>query len=95
MASRNSDGFGFLARVIDARSKQHTDSPSDMDFGTIRSDHSLKCDNFPEVIAPEDYTICRSTGARSGSRVLLVWVDDEPVVIDIIESPKEHYWGGD
>ena len=96
MPARNRrDGFSLLAKVLDSRSREHGDTPSDLDFGTIKSDYSLKCDNFPEMIAPGDYTICRSTKADEGSRVLLVWVGDEPVVIDIIESPKNHNWGGD
>ncbi len=92
MASQDSDGFALLARVLDKRNAAYIDRPSDIDFGTIKGGHALKCDNFPETLSSKDYTILRGTGARIGSRVLVVWMGDEPVVVDIIESPTEHDW---
>ena len=92
MGSQDSDGFAFLARVLDERSAKHSDKPSDIDFGTIKGGYALKCDNFPETLSAEDYTICRKTGADIGSRVLVLWMGNEPVVVDVIESPKDHDW---
>lgn len=61
------------------------------EMGVILPGNKLKLDSLPEeVLDADDYSICRSTEATSGDRVLVVWTwDGEPIVVDkIIRADK-------
>jgi len=87
-------GSNKLAIILSKRIKKESDSPQILDFGSIQADYSLMADTFPIAIPQKDYTICRQLAAEKnggslkviqpGDRVLVVWVQNEAVVIDRI-----------
>ena len=89
MPFEGNPGTNKLANVLSQRMKEENESPLVIDFGSIQADASLVTNTFPVSILV-DYTICRqltldSTGRISpGDRVLVAWVQNEAVVIDIV-----------
>jgi len=89
----NSPGASRFAAVIRQIADRAVDHEPIIDFGTIQSNGSLLTDNFPVPVPTDEYQICRGAGStrnvRAGDRVLVVWVDVDPVVIDIIQTADE------
>lgn len=88
MSGANSPGISRLAGVIrDIAARQ---IPSDMliDFGEIQADGSLMTNTFPLPIPKSDYIVCRRLSQEPrlavGDRVVVAWVDNDAVVIDVI-----------
>lgn len=80
-------GFSHLADVISKRIKDETESPLIADFGEIKKNGSLRTNTFPVSIPKGDYTVCARAGELTkGDRVLVVWVENEAVVVDKIRS---------
>ena len=78
----NSRGISFLARVLDSRMKERGDSPLVIDYGRIKKNGSLVTNSFNVPIPKDDFMVCSSSDVKKGDRVLVVWVQDDPVVID-------------
>lgn len=119
MACQKNSGIAALADVIDARIREFSDKPLNLDFGEIREDGSLRTNTFPVPIPKSAYRVCRNlTLGETGSafcnvnvmteqgtgtghayipekmrklkprdRVLVAWVQNIAVVIDIILEP--------
>jgi hypothetical protein len=75
--------------------KEEGKSPLLLDFGTINENFSLTTNTFPVAIPKGNYTICRLLLAEvpdslkrltPGDRVLVAWVQNEAVVVDVILS---------
>ena len=82
MGANSNKGINDLARVIDSRIRQHTESPLVMDFGTVRKNGSLRTNTFPKTIAKNDYSVLEGfTYGGKDTRVLVAWVNEEAVVI--------------
>lgn len=90
MPLKNNPGMNRLANVLSGRMKKEMLSAVDLpfDFGTIGNDMGLVTDAYPEVIPKGEYLVCRQPAAEliSGDRVLVAWVADDAVVIDVIEE---------
>ena len=78
----NSRGISRLARVLDNRMKERGESPLMIDYGRIKKNGSLVTNSFNVPIPKDDYMVCASADVEKGDRVLVVWVQDDPVVID-------------
>lgn len=78
----NSRGISRLARVLDNRMKERGDTPLIIDYGRINKNGSLVTNSFKIPIPKNDYMVCASSNVNKGDRVLVVWVQDDPVVID-------------
>ncbi|MFP3153143.1 hypothetical protein LQZ18_01670 [Lachnospiraceae bacterium ZAX-1] len=65
------NGIGKLALVLQQRTHDLADKPSEIDFGTIQGDMSLVQDFFPKAIPQADYMMC-GKGISAGDRVLVV-----------------------
>lgn len=90
--SKGNPGMNQLANVLSNRSRQYKESIDEtLDFGQIQSNGSLITNKFPVPIPKTQYSICKGARARieRGSRVLVGWVADEPVVIDAITSSSD------
>lgn len=62
------DGFNLLARTLQKRTQDVTDTPSPFDFGEIQEDFSLLLNTFPVPIPVTDYLVCRHLAlGKSGS----------------------------
>jgi len=88
---QNSPGISRLTDAIIQTAKGAQDVAPAFDFGEITSNHELLCNSFPMAIPKSDYLICRSLSSsgggskvKPGDRVLIAWVGNDPVVIDII-----------
>jgi len=97
MADRGSQGIGKLAAALDNRLKEYSSAGSDFtaDFGKISSNYSLVCNTFGEKIPPDEYSVCAlragdgsASKLKKGDRVLVIWVQGEPVVIDKVKRGK-------
>ncbi len=87
MGANSNKGINDLARVIDSRIRQHTESPLVMDFGTVRKNGSLKTNTFPKTIAKSDYSVLDGFSHEGkDTRVLVAWVNEEAVVIGKISG---------
>lgn len=80
-------GAAKLAKVLTERMKKENESPLPLDFGEIHTNGSLVTNTFPVPIPKGDYSICKRAGELSeGASVLVAWVLNEAVIIDVIES---------
>ncbi len=102
MSEKGNRGAAKLAAILDNRMSESTEGQLTFDFGQISSGYSLVTNTFPVPIPKSEYSVCRhisgiSTGTASkhshslpklavGDRVLVVWVQEEPVVIDVIKK---------
>ncbi len=80
-------GTSRLARILSQRMKKENEAPLVMDFGEIQANGSLVTNTFPLPIPKGDYSLCgrlKEVGAGAGSRVLVAWVQNEAVAIDLI-----------
>lgn len=80
-------GMNRLAVVMSRRMKQECERPLVLDFGEIQANGSLVTNTFPVPIPKGDYSMCgqmMQKEIRSGDRLLVAWVQNEAVVIDII-----------
>lgn len=90
MSFEENAGANRLARVLTSRMRKENSSPLVMDFGVIQENGSLMTNTFPVPIPKGDYSVCRhltignADSLMSGDRVLVSWVMDDAVVIDII-----------
>jgi len=81
------EGANRLARVLQQRMGDVSDTPPELDFGRIQGDMSLLTNQFPRPIPQRDYIICRcaaEAGITAGVRVLVIWVGDDACVVDVI-----------
>jgi len=76
-----------------------------LEFGYINDDFSLKADSLQDKIPKDEYLISSRfqkkecihyeknceyiRGIKSGDRVLIAWIDNSPVILDIIAIGKE------
>lgn len=90
MSFDKNPGSAKLAEALVGRIRKENESPQVLDFGTITSDGGLQTDTFKAVIPKGSYTVVRHLKLGSmrsiqpGDRVLVAWVQNEAVVIDII-----------
>ena len=85
--AKTGNGISGLARVIDSRMGQQSETPLCLDFGTIKKNGSLITNTFPKTIARGDYTILEGFGHEGeDTRVLVAWVEDDAVVIGKLED---------
>lgn len=84
-------GVSKLAKVLTDRMREEFASPLVLDFGTIKANKSLVTNTFPVAIKKGAYSVCKpllGTGnitLKAGMRVLVAWVQNEPVVIGTIK----------
>ena len=87
----NHPGTNRLAQVIAGRIKNDTDSALVLDFGELTKNLSLVTNTFPVPVPKEDYVMDRrllegEEKLKKGSRVLVAWVADTPVIVCTIAS---------
>lgn len=90
----NSPGTNRLARVIASRMREEADSPLVLDFGEVKKDWSLVTNTFPVPVPKRDYAVDArllegDSKVKPGSRVLVAWVADTPVIVCAIASGKK------
>lgn len=83
-----------LAATLQRRMGQIGSGAHDSDFGEITQDLSLKLNSYQSAIPLGDYQICRRAitdppTLGRGSRVLVLWVDNEAVIIDALTNAKD------
>ncbi len=78
-------GVNDLARVLTDRMKQTQDKDNLVDFGTIGNGGHLTTDHLQVMMETDDYSKLDGLTLTKGDRVLVIWVDTEPVVIGKIE----------
>lgn len=87
MAFDSSPGTNKLARVLSNRMKKESESPMVLEFGAIKSNNSLSTDSFPVSIPAGEYLVLENVSKdtiKSGDRVLVAWVGNDAVVIDVV-----------
>lgn len=84
----NTPGISKLAGAMQKIANLNSDDSLIADYGVINKDGSLTTNTFKVAIPKADYMVCqRLTGnsrLRAGERVLVVWVQNDAVVIDRI-----------
>ena len=78
-------GSNNLARVLTDRIKQAQEKGNLVDFGTIGNSGHLTTDHLQVMMETDDYSKLDGLTLTKGDRVLVIWVDTEPVVIGKIE----------
>lgn len=92
------NGINHLARVLFNRSNQERNAHDTLilDFGVIQNDFSLLTNTFPHAIPPSDYLVTKrltrpyvigestEPAINAGDHVLVAWVQNDAVVIDVI-----------
>lgn len=89
----NSPGVSKLAGVFREMVSNQLEGAAAIDFGEIQSDKSLLTNSYPIAIPKSDYLACRrlKDNLAVGNRVLVVWADDDPVVVDVIIDGAEAF----
>lgn len=89
----NSPGISKLAGVFKDMVAQGVDSGVSIDFGEIQKDKSLLLNSYPIPIPKADFLACHrlKDSLKAGNRVLVVWVDDDPVIVDTIIDGSEAF----
>ena len=85
-------GINKFANVLVSRIKREGESPLFLDFGEIQENESLTTNTFPVAIPKGQYSVCRHVSGTDefpalcvGDRVLVAWIQNEAVVIDVIK----------
>lgn len=89
MAADSKPGTNKLASVMTARMRKENTSPPAVEFGEIQGNKSLVTDSFPISVPKGEYMVLSHVSAdklSSGDRVLVVWIQNEAVVIDVVEN---------
>lgn len=82
MAKTGGSGAAALAAVLTGRIRKAGEIPSDFDFGEIDSKGNLKLNTFSKRIPEGSYIVLKDIPLPApGSRVLVVWVMSEPVIL--------------
>lgn len=87
MAVDSKPGTNKLARVIAMRMRRENESSPICEFGEIQNNMSLITDSFPIPIQKGDYMVLGHVSAgrlSPGNRVLVIWMDNEAVVVDTV-----------
>lgn len=82
-------GIGRLGTVLSERIKKESSAPLVLDFGEIQETGALVTGTFPVPIPKGEYSVCRQYGRQivgAGTHVLVAWVQNEAVIIDVIEK---------
>lgn len=74
-------GSNNLARVLTDRIKQAQEKDNLVDFGTIGNSGHLTTDHLQVMMETDDYSKLDGLTLAKGDRVLVIWVDTEPVVV--------------
>lgn len=98
MNSAGNSGLNKLGRVLQRRIAENAVSSLPIEFGTIQEDYSLLTDTYPIPIVRSDYLVCRhltqsDMELQSGDRVIVAWVQNDAVVIDVF-LPADTETGG-
>ena len=80
-------GVDRLAQTLRGAIAMQTATPPVVELGAIQPDGSLKVDRFAVAIPVGEYLVTRRAAGdlQPGDRVLVVWADDDPVVVDMVE----------
>ena len=97
MSKMEKNGMEKLAKVLDLRMGEHSGGGFSFDFGVIKKDYSvcrLLANLSTNVSGGTHGGHNSGTGSHShkvvmpklkpGDRVLIVWVEGEPVVVDVV-----------
>lgn len=84
----NTPGISKLAGAMQKIANLGSDNSLVADYGVVNKDGSLTTNTFKVAIPQADYMVCqRLTGnskLKPGQRVLVVWVQNDAVVVDRI-----------
>jgi len=90
MANKGNPGINKLAYTLSQRIKRENESGLIIDYGVINQDYSLKTNTFSVAIPKADYVVCRQLESGGGlspnDRVLVAWIQNDAVIIDLISS---------
>lgn len=78
-------GTNDLARILTDRMREAQKKDSVVDFGTIGNAGHLTTDHLQVMMEADDYSRISGLTLSKGDRVLVIWVDAEPVVVGKIE----------
>lgn len=89
-------GMAMFASVLDKRMKEAQTTPMLLELASVSDDYSIVTDTFPQPIPIEDCMAIRGIGniLFPGDRVLLAWVQDDPIIIDVVTEATK-ILGGD
>jgi len=83
MADRKKEGISKLAKTLDIRIKEHSESGLEFDFGVIKKGMYLQPNTMNVKISKRDYSALSNLKGNlsSGDHVVFIWVQDEPVIL--------------
>lgn len=83
----NNNGINHLARVMQKRVKDITDTPEPIDFATVKSADTIRVDSYELDIPMSD--LARMKGAPSlsvGDRIVIAYVGDDILLLGVLED---------
>lgn len=95
MEKRKNNGISRLAGVLVDRMKETATSPQVLDFATVNDNQSITPYTFPVIIPSSDYSVTRTLSEhggkvlQAGDVVLIAWVKNEIVIIDVVVGEIE------
>ncbi len=93
MADRKKEGISKLAKVLDKRINEHSETGLTFDFGVIKKGLYLQPNTMNVKISKKDYSVLQyMTGwqnlpkLKAGDHVVFIWVQDEPVILGVVKK---------
>ena len=105
MADRKKEGISKLAKTLDNRINEHSETGLSFDFGVIKNGLYLQPNTMNVKISKSDYSVLgyltgQSTETSSehkhkwpklkaGDHVVFIWVQDEPVILGVVKKGSD------
>ena len=90
MADRKKEGISKLARTLDQRINEHTETDLTADFGVMKKGLYLQPNTMNVKISKSEYSVLKSAGTlKPGDHVVFIWVQDEPIILGVIKKGSD------
>lgn len=81
------EGISKLAKTLDSRINEHSESGLLFDFGVIKKGLYLQPNTMNVKISKSEYSVLQTGKTiKAGDHVVFIWVQDEPVVLGVIKK---------
>lgn len=93
MADRKKEGISKLAKTLDNRINEHSDTGLMFDFGVIRKGMYLQPNTMNVKISKSEYSVLKYLSGQSklkeGDHVVFIWVQEEPVILGVVQRGSD------
>ena len=90
MADRKKEGISKLAKTLDNRINEHSETDLTFDFGVLKKGMYLQPNTMEAKISKSEYSVLQTGKTlKAGDHVVFIWVQDEPVILGVIKKGSD------